>query len=128
MKIYTKTGDDGTTFDGSKRVPKYDCSMDGQGEIDELNAWIGMIRERIMDVPFLEKIQKDLMEAGAQLATNDQRITEEDIEKLESCIDLMESDLPKLKNFIIPKSTPEIHCLACRYILKRQIQSCYPLP
>jgi cob(I)alamin adenosyltransferase len=109
MKIYTKTGDNGTTLSSGMRVPKHDCSVDGQGEIDELNAWIGMIRDKIMDVPVLEKIQRDLMEIGAQLAIGNTRITEDDITQLESLIDLMESDLPELKNFIIPKSTPEIH-------------------
>tara|TARA_Y100000034_G_scaffold33124_1_gene40635 strand:+ start:1901 stop:2449 length:549 start_codon:yes stop_codon:yes gene_type:complete len=109
MKIYTKRGDDGTTFNGDGRVPKYDCSVDGQGELDELTAWIGMIRDKILDGKDLQKIQKDLMEIGAQLATNEQRIKEEDIALLESAIDYMNSQLPELKNFILPKNTPEIH-------------------
>lgn len=109
MKIYTKTGDDGTTFHDGNRVAKYSCAVDGQGEIDELNCWIGMIRDRYKKTVFLEKIQKDLFEIGAQLATNKKRIKQEDIDEIEKNIDEINCKLPELKNFILPFSVSEIH-------------------
>lgn len=109
MKIYTKTGDDATTFHDGERIPKYSCAIDGQGEIDELNSWIGMIREKVYDPPALEKIQRDLFEIGAQLATAKMRIFDNDINELERLIDQMEVDLPPLKNFILPGKPAEIH-------------------
>jgi len=114
MKIYTKGGDNGTTFIPCEgRVNKYHCSVDAQGEIDELNCWIGMIIQAVStkDV-FLENlnyIQKDLMEIGAQLATNQQRITQEKIEWLEKGIDQMTENLKPLTNFILPRWPAEIH-------------------
>lgn len=121
MKVYTKTGDDGTTFmpgEGLEgRVKKYDFSVDAQGDIDELNAWIGHLRVRYFEgnhdrchhFERLCHIQDVLMRAGSQLATSKQYVRQEDIHVLEKDIDAMTSGLPELNNFILPVSASEIH-------------------
>lgn len=109
MKIYTKTGDEGMTTLKGKRVPKYDCSIDGQGEIDELNCWIGAVRSECGGYITLEKIQLRLMDMGAQLATEEIRLNQGHIEELEEKIDTMEAWLPPLENFILPFSSSTIH-------------------
>lgn len=132
MKIYTKTGDEGKTFmPGEGKVNKYDRSVDAQGEIDELNAWIGMIRHSKVAIPCspedmrdkaefeaklrdpqkktLRKIQVDLYQIGAQLAQCEQRIRAKDIELLENEIDNMEEQLPALTNFILPSYPAAFH-------------------
>ena len=117
MKIYTKTGDKGTTFNGKERVPKYDCSIDGQGELDELNAWIGMVRKSLpsriyqdFDIQnILQSVQENLFNIGGQLATQKQMLKDEDIATLEGWIDTLNEKLPELKNFIYPLETPNVH-------------------
>lgn len=113
MKIYTKTGDDGTTalFSGG-RVTKDHLRVEAYGTVDELNSVIGIARahspSRKTDI-LLEHIQKQLFHLGADLATPLDakadwiiRITDADIEWLEQSIDEMTSDLSELKNFILP--------------------------
>jgi len=114
VKIYTKTGDSGDTglFDGT-RVPKSDPRVAAYGDVDELNAWLGLVR---VDVPddrlsgMLEAIQRDLFALGARLADPAKRIaqrvtkaavTSEDISRLEAWIDLFETELPPLRRFIL---------------------------
>lgn len=110
MKVYTKTGDDGTTslFSG-KRVPKHDLRIKSYGTIDELNSWVGLIRDQADESTQQELIviQNDLMTIGAQLANdaNDLPIPKIDnghVEALEKSIDRITADLPPLKNFVIP--------------------------
>lgn len=114
MKIYTKTGDAGETglFDGS-RVSKADPRVDAYGAVDELNAWLGLVRatELPTDIDdLLVRIQKDLFALGAMLAdpahriadrVNKARLTDEDIARLEEAIDTHESGLPPLRRFIL---------------------------
>lgn len=111
MKIYTKTGDDGTTFmPGEGRVKKYDCSIDAQGEIDELNAWVAVIVQNHPNfTEILTDIQKDLMEIGAQLARDEQRLVDANITYLEILIDEYDRDLKPLTNFILPSYPAEVH-------------------
>jgi cob(I)alamin adenosyltransferase len=121
MKVYTKTGDDGTTFmpgEGDKgRVKKYDCSVDAQGDLDELNAWVGHLRvkyfegnhDRCHHYEPLCLAQDVLMRAGSQLATSKQYLKQNDIDLLEKLIDAMTAVMPPLKNFILPVSASEIH-------------------
>lgn len=118
MKIYTKTGDDGTTgLFGGKRVLKNDDRVDTYGEIDELNSLIGLsicfvlshdVRED------LERIQNQLFNIGSFLATpmEDRKklkglenISDSNVTYLESRIDYYEEKLPELKNFILPGGT-----------------------
>ena len=116
-KLYTKTGDDGTTslFSG-KRVSKHHVRIKAYGTVDELNAWIGLIRNDEIAAEtnsFLIKIQYELMIIASQLADDTSAITQnlsgkiipitfENITEIESEIDKINSELPELKNFIIP--------------------------
>ena len=114
MKIYTKTGDFGETglFDGT-RVSKADPRVDAYGAVDELNAWLGLVRAAApsLDIDdLLLRIQRDLFALGAMLAdpshriaqrVNKARLTDEDVARLEQAIDLHEADLPPLRRFIL---------------------------
>ncbi len=129
MKIYTKTGDDGTTglFAGP-RVLKDDVRIAAYGTVDELNAWLGWLLAHLPeDLPqaegqpdlrrTLSQIQSDLFAAGAQLATPAPEehgmciLHEQDIQRLEAWIDRAEGCLPKLKSFIMPGGTPSAAAL-----------------
>ena len=115
MKIYTRTGDRGETglFDGT-RVPKSDARVDAYGEVDELNALIGVVRAGRPDADIDEALgclQRDLFALGARLADPAERIadrvkkaslTAEDVTQLETWIDRFEADLPPLRRFILP--------------------------
>lgn len=116
MKIYTKTGDDGETglFAGP-RVRKYHTRVAAYGEVDETNAAIGMARAANMPDhlnAILERISSELFLLGAELATPDaaaklkSRIASEHIRALEGEIDLLDSKLKPLTNFILPAGTP----------------------
>ncbi len=127
-KIYTKTGDDGTTglVDGS-RVAKNDSRMAAIGDVDELNSALGIAICELPNealVKTLRVIQNDLFDLGADLATpadeNDDfapsemilRVTPSQVERLESEIDAINSDLEPLTSFILPggeKSAAAIH-------------------
>jgi cob(I)alamin adenosyltransferase len=122
MKIYTKTGDKGTTFNGKDRVPKHDPSIDVQGELDETNAWIGMIRKSLLGSSYdyatsrnsemqsiLQSIQENMFNIGGQLATGKPMLKREDVLILEDKIDEMNKSLPELKNFIYPIESPTVH-------------------
>lgn len=113
MKIYTKTGDDGTTgLFGGERVPKDAVRIEAYGTVDELNAVLGIVRCHNEDKKldgYLHEIQNDLFNLGADLATplsvkNDYvvRIKSMDCEKLEKWIDEFDAELPALTNFILP--------------------------
>jgi cob(I)alamin adenosyltransferase len=119
MRIYTKTGDAGETglFDGT-RVSKADPRVDAYGEIDELNAWLGVARahgvpSEIGDV--LVQIQRDLFALGARLADPRHKIAarvekatldEADVTRLEQAIDHLEVTLPALRHFILAGGSP----------------------
>ena len=116
-KLYTKTGDDGTTglFSG-KRVSKHHVRIKAYGTVDELNAWIGLIRNDKIAAEtnsFLIKIQNELMVNASQLADDTSEKTPklsgkivpiafENVTEIESEIDKINNELPELKNFIIP--------------------------
>ena len=115
MKIYTKTGDAGETglFDGT-RVPKSDPRVATYGEVDELNAWLGLARSVGGDAQLngmVERLQRDLFALGATLADPAHRIADrvtkaaiapEDIAQLEEWIDSLETELTPLRRFILP--------------------------
>ncbi len=125
MKIYTKTGDEGSTgLFGGERVGKDNIRVEAYGDVDELNAVIGMARSvemmpRIDEV--LVPIQRDLFAIGALLATPDRdkmaqhlqkaRIDEGRIGELERAIDEGEAELEPLTAFIIPGGTPKAAAL-----------------
>lgn len=119
MRIYTKTGDSGETalFDGT-RVLKNDPRVDAYGDVDELSAWIGLVRAQRLpeDVDNrLEGIQRDLFALGSMLADPAHRIakrvdkatlTPASVKALEGAIDAFETELPPLKRFIFAGGTP----------------------
>lgn len=119
VKIYTKTGDGGDTglFDGT-RVPKNDPRVAAYGDVDELNAWLGLVRASLSDdrlTTMLEQIQRDLFALGARLADPSHKIAGRvtkaaiaptDITRLEQWIDLLESELPPLRRFILAGGSP----------------------
>ncbi len=115
VRIYTKTGDTGDTslFDNT-RVSKSDARVDAYGEVDELNANLGNVCASGVDADLateIEKIQKELFAIGARLADPRSRIaervtkaavTDKDVDRLEKLIDLLETELPPLRRFILP--------------------------
>src|SRR5262249_37519483 len=115
MKLYTRTGDSGETalFDGT-RVKKSDPRVDAYGEVDELNAWLGLVRTAGVD-PDLDadivQLQRDLFALAAQLADPADKIANrvtkaaldaEDVVRLEHLIDRLETEVPPLRRFILP--------------------------
>jgi cob(I)alamin adenosyltransferase len=125
MKIYTKTGDQGSTgLFGGGRVPKDDVRVEAYGDVDELNAVIGMARS-VESMPRIDEvlvpIQRDLFAIGALLATPDRekmaqhlekaRIDEGRIAELERAIDDGEAELEPLRAFILPGGTPKAAAL-----------------
>ena len=115
MKIYTKTGDDGETglFAGP-RVPKDDARIEAYGTVDELNAFLGMVRAT--EVPaevdaVIERLQHGLFAVGAELASPDpvaaktKLIGREEVAWIEQTIDKSEACLEPLRQFILPTGT-----------------------
>src|SRR5262249_16920488 len=119
VKIYTRTGDAGETsfFDGT-RVRKDDDRVDAYGEVDELNAWLGLVRSSLSDPEIdddVARIQRDLFALGARLAdpgekiaarVNKASLTSADVERLEVLIDRVEQELTPLRRFILAGGTP----------------------
>jgi cob(I)alamin adenosyltransferase len=133
-KIYTRTGDDGTTGLGSgKRVAKYNLRVESYGTVDETNACIGMVRLHTAEMPELDamlmRIQNDLFDLGADLCTPDigeplpyepLRIVQEQVERLEKEIDLLNADLAPLKSFVLPGgSAAAAHLHLARTVARR---------
>ena len=117
MKIYTKKGDGGeTSLVGGTRLPKCDANIDSYGDVDELNCWLGMCATTIElkeQARQLQKAQEVLFVLGSNLACEKDRrekyklpqLCPEDIAELEALIDQMDTQLPPLKNFILPGGT-----------------------
>jgi cob(I)alamin adenosyltransferase len=117
--LYTKTGDAGQTglFDGT-RVSKADPRVDAYGEVDELNAWLGVVAAQPIDpdiADMLQRLQRDLFALGAVLADPRHRIaarvqkaalTDDDVRRLEGWIDTLDDSVPKLRRFILAGGTP----------------------
>lgn len=113
MKIYTKKGDTGTTaLFGGTRVPKHHLRIEAYGTVDELNSYIGLLADQDIDHRYkelLRSIQDRLFTLGSNLAADPSKnnlvtpdIRLEDIQLLENEMDQMDSELPELKNFILP--------------------------
>lgn len=115
MKVYTKTGDAGTTsLVGGKRVMKCSPRLEAYGTVDELNSHIGMLVALGVPEPAskdLEWIQNKLFDLGSLLATEPESkyqprsLTSHDVERLEGAIDAMDPQLPTLRNFVLPGGT-----------------------
>lgn len=131
MKIYTKTGDSGTTsLIGGKRVPKFHERIEAYGTVDELICHIALVRDLIQHATISEKlifIQDRLMTCAAILATDCEdcniklpKFSEKDIEIIEKEIDEMEKQLEPLKSFILPGGHPTVsQCHIARTICRR---------
>ena len=116
MKIYTKTGDAGETgLFGGGRVPKDDPRVQAYGDVDELNAALGLaaaLEPANFELTTVQSIQRDLFSIGAELATPNPAklraaVTADQVSALEQVIDKYEAMLPPLKNFILPGGTPK---------------------
>jgi len=130
FKIYTKTGDTGeTSLFGGKRLPKSALRIDAYGTIDELNSYIGLLRDQMASDDtrnLLKSVQDRLFAIGANLASDPSKemqvpdIQVSDIELLEKAIDEMSEELPALKNFILPGGhTTVSFCHIARCVCRR---------
>lgn len=132
FKVYTKTGDDGTTgLVGGSRVKKYDIRLEAYGTVDELNSSIGLIRsydisEDIKQI--LVGVQNKLFNIGSRLASDEKgkefttklAIKNGDIVELEYAIDQLEEGLPELTNFVLPGGELSVaQCHMARTICRR---------
>lgn len=139
LKIYTRTGDAGQTslFDHT-RVSKADPRVDAYGEVDELNAWLGFVRAAGLDEDLdqaLVQIQRDLFALGAQLADPADKLSDrvtkaalgdEDVLRLETLIDWLETELPPLRRFILaggsaPGAALHVARTVCRRVERRMV-------
>ncbi|GAA4341043.1 cob(I)yrinic acid a,c-diamide adenosyltransferase [Mucilaginibacter gynuensis] len=131
MKIYTKTGDKGyTSLIGGTRVPKHHLRIESYGTIDELNSYIGLIRDQdiaVHDKDILKHIQDRLFTIGASLAADPEKsrmvipdLHLSDIELLEHEMDEMNKVLPALKHFILPGGSIAVsYCHVARCVCRR---------
>lgn len=135
MKIYTKQGDKGMTgLFGGTRVPKYDIRIESYGTIDELNSWLGLLRDQQIDArskEVLTGIQKNLFVVGALLATEPpsgqggktpkiSNLGEAAALLLETEMDAMNQTLPRMTNFILPGGHPTVsYCHIARTVCRR---------
>jgi cob(I)alamin adenosyltransferase len=127
MKIYTKTGDKGqTSLIGGTRVPKHHIRIEAYGTVDELNSWIGLLRDTIEDKhvkEILVEAQDRLFTIGSILASDPEKskmklpeLKNEDVELLEKEIDAMDQVVPPMKSFVLPGGHPivsHIHIARC---------------
>jgi cob(I)alamin adenosyltransferase len=142
MKIYTKTGDKGTTgLVGGKRIPKHDLRIDCYGTIDELNSYLGLIRDQEISTDHkttLLDIQNQLFVIGSLLATDPELLKQESkrkrlgitflnpeaITSLETEIDVMNNELPAMTHFILPGGHQTVSfCHIARCICRRAERS-----
>ncbi|TPE44630.1 cob(I)yrinic acid a,c-diamide adenosyltransferase [Pontibacter mangrovi] len=132
MKIYTKTGDKGTTaLIGGTRVSKAHLRIEVYGTVDELNSYIGLVRDQEVNqgrLDILKEIQDRLFTIGSTLATDPDKNTkmatpdlhEEDIALLEQEIDKYTAEVPPLRAFILPGGHPSVSfCHVARCVCRR---------
>lgn len=131
MKIYTKTGDKGqTSLFGGKRVPKHHLRIESYGTVDELNSYIGLIRDQEIDKATFDtliEIQDRLFTLGSILATEPGNekvkvpmLLEADVDFLESEIDRMNTNLPEMRSFVLPGGhTTVSYCHLARCVCRR---------
>ena len=119
MKIYTRTGDQGlTSLIGGTRVPKSSLRIEAYGTVDELNSWVGMVRDQDVNVPhraLLKHVQDRLFTIGATLASDPERsrmqipdLLDSDVLELEQEMDRLNEVLPELRHFILPGGHPAV--------------------
>ncbi len=139
MKIYTRTGDTGTTgLLGGTRVPKDHLRIEAYGTVDELNSHLGMLRD--LAAPhhhaLIVEVQNNLFAIGSRLASSSEEeatrfhvplLTTADIEVLERAMDAMDAELEPMRNFILPGGHPtvsqaHIARTVCRRAERRVVQ------
>lgn len=121
-KIYTKTGDGGTTGTFYGRMAKSDQLAQALGVVDELNSWVGLCRSRypIFSVQYsvmdneLKEVQSNLLTIGSQLAGSGEKLGNEETKRLERLIDRLTKELPKLTSFIYPVGYLQVVRSVCR--------------
>lgn len=131
LRIYTKTGDKGeTSLIGGTRLPKHHIRIEAYGDVDELNSQIGVVRSQSIATHYkavLTEIQDRLFTIGSLLAADPEKnkmklpeVHEADITFLEKEIDAMETELPEMKNFILPGGyEPAALCHVARCVCRR---------
>jgi cob(I)alamin adenosyltransferase len=136
VKIYTKKGDDGTTgLLGGTRVAKHHARIDAYGNVDELNSWIGLLRDELHDtehVSMLLEIQDRLFTLGSHLALDPEHVgkmtlpelSHTDVDALEKAMDAMDAKLPPMRNFVLPGGHPVVsRCHIARCVCRRSERS-----
>lgn len=131
MKVYTKTGDMGeTSLFGGKRVSKAHARIDAYGTVDELNSWIGLVRDQEVNqkrAALFNEIQDRLFTVGAELAADPDKpklkkpdLLESDLALLEEEMDKMDADLPEMKFFVLPGGNQSVSfCHIARTVCRR---------
>jgi cob(I)alamin adenosyltransferase len=135
-RIYTRTGDDGTTALGSgERRKKHDLRIEAYGTVDETNSAIGLVRVHTRDVPdidgMLARIQNDLFDLGAELATPTKgrgpggarlTVTDAQVTRLEQEIDRLNGELEPLRSFVLPGGTAAAAALHLARTISRRAE------
>ncbi len=138
FKIYTKTGDKGTTaLIGGTRIPKSHIRIEAYGTVDELNSWLGIVADTMGEISteksMVKQIQHILFTLGSSLACDPDKETkmiipampEEEVLKLEREIDRMDESLPPLKNFVLPGGNiAASQCHVARCVCRRAERIC----
>ena len=137
MKIYTKTGDQGETgLFGGSRVKKNYARIEAYGTLDELNAFVGLLRDHVADETIREvlfTVQNRLFSIGSYLATPQEEgkmvlpldLQAGDIELLEEAMDKMDQALPALRNFVLPGGHPTVsYAHVARTVCRRAERQC----
>jgi cob(I)alamin adenosyltransferase len=131
MKIYTKTGDSGlTSLIGGTRVPKSSLRIECYGTVDELNSYVGLLRDQDINAPrrpLLKEIQDRLFTIGSSLAADPEKskmklpdLHDADVLLLEDEMDRMNAELPELRAFILPGGHPTVsHAHVARCVCRR---------
>ena len=131
MKIYTKTGDKGTTaLLGGTRVPKSHDRIEAYGTVDELNSYLGLVADQEINTgrkETLREIQDRLFTIGSSLASDPEKskvkipdLLESDVTMLEEQIDGMNNELPEMRSFILPGGHPAVStCHIARCVCRR---------
>lgn len=139
MKIYTKKGDDGSTgILGGTRLSKHHLRIESYGTIDELNSFIGVLRDGFSNEELkkeLIKIQEELFTIGSQLASDPVKnkmvlpmISNQEVVYLEQRMDEMDAKLPEMKNFVLPGGHPSVSAAhVCRCVCRRAERHCVAL-
>ena len=131
MKVYTRKGDKGTTgLIGGTRVPKYSLRIESYGTVDELNSYVGLLRDKVLSDKYKAEmifIQDRLFTLGSLLAEDPEKskmklpqINQSDIDALENSIDEMDAVLPPMKSFILPGGHETVSfCHIARCVCRR---------